>query len=82
MNQEHDYLKTSIWYGEEIPNPYDVIAEFFHDSDLPTHREVTADILLAACSERIYDREPLGDLLLQLKFVESVINAAYILNKE
>ena len=82
MNQEHDYLKTSIWYKEEITDPYEVISEFFHDSDLAAHREMTAEMLLAAHSERVYDLTTPGDLLLQFKFIESVINAAYLINKE
>jgi len=82
MNKEHDYLKTSIWYKEEITDPYEVIGEFFHDSDLPTHREMTAEMLLAAHSDRVYDLTTPGDLLLQFKFMESVINAAYLINKE
>jgi len=82
MSHEHDYLKTSIWYKEEITDPYEVIGEFFHDSDLATHREMTAEMLLAASSERVYDKTTPSDVLLQFKFMESVINAAYLINKE
>lgn len=82
MKHEHDYLKTSIWYRAEIIDPYEVVAEFFNDSDIATHREMTRDILLAACSDKIYNKDSPGDLLLQFEFIESVINAAYLINEE
>ena len=82
MKKEYDYLATSLWYKEEITDPYEVFNEFFHDSDLPTHREMTADMLMAAASERVYDKTTPSDVLLQFKFTESVINAAYLINKE
>jgi hypothetical protein len=82
MKREQDYLETSIWYRERITNPYEVIAEFFFDADIATHRKMVRDILLAANSDKVYDKDSPSDLLLQFKFVESVINAAYLINEE
>jgi hypothetical protein len=82
MKQEPDYLKTSIWYKEKISDPYEVIAEFFFDADIATHRKMVRDILLAASSDKVYDKDSPCDLLLQFKFMESLINAAYLINEE
>jgi hypothetical protein len=28
MKQKHEYLETSLWYKEEITDPYQTIADF------------------------------------------------------
>ena len=81
MKQEHEYLETSLWYREEITDPYQVIAEFFSVADIASHRRVIRDAIKAACSNRIVNIKNPGDLLFDFKMLESVINAAYLLNK-
>jgi hypothetical protein len=82
MKQEHEYIETSIWYREEITDPYQVIAEFFSHADVASHRKTIRDAIKAACSDRVWSKRNPGDLLFDFKLLESVINAAYLLNKE
>ncbi len=82
MKKQQDYLETAIWYKEKITNPYEVIAEFFFDADIATHRKMVRDILLAANSDKIYDKDSPCDLLLEFKFLESIVNAAYLINQK
>jgi hypothetical protein len=82
MKQEDDYIGNSIWYKEEISDPYQVIAEFFSAADLISNRKIIKDMLLAANSERIYKKSSPGDLLFHFKLFESIINAAYLINQE
>jgi len=82
MNQEHEYLETSLWYREEITDPYQVIAEFFSHADVASHRKVIKDTINAACSEHICNKKNPGDVIFDFKILESAINAAYLLNKE
>ena len=56
MGKHHNYLETSIWYKEEISDPYQVIAEFFGYDDIAGSRDMNKDILLAAFSKR-YTRD-------------------------
>jgi hypothetical protein len=82
MKQEHDYIESSIWFKEEITDPYQVIADFFCAADLNAHRKIIKDLLSAASSEKIYNKDSPGDLLFHMKLYESIINAAYLINQE
>jgi hypothetical protein len=82
MNATHDYLPTSLWYKQEIADPYQVIAEFFCSASLPSHRKCIKDVLKAAAGNFIWRKHNPGDLLHEFKMIESVINAAYLINKE
>lgn len=82
MKQEREYLDTSIWYREKITDPYQIFAEFFSSADVVSHKRTVNDALRAAGSGCIYDKRNPGDLLFSLGLLESVINAAYLLNKE
>lgn len=79
---KHDYLETSIWYKERIKDPYQVIAAFFSAADIASHRKRIRVFLKASCSDKIWRKDNPGDLLHDFKLIESVINAAYVLNKE
>ena len=48
MKPDHDYIDTSIWYKEEITDPYQVIAEFFAAADVASHRKDIKDAINAA----------------------------------
>ena len=82
MNATHEYLPTSLWYKQEITDPYQVIAEFFCSAALPSHRKCIKDVLKAAAGNFIWRKHNPGDLLYEFKMIESVINAAYLINKE
>jgi hypothetical protein len=82
MKQEHEYIESSIWYKEEIADPYQVIAEFFSAADLKAHRKIIKDLLFSANSEKVYNKDSPGDLLFHMKLFESLINAAFLINQE
>jgi len=82
MKKQPEYLESSLWYREEISDPYQVIAEFFSAADVVSHRKNIRDAIKAACSDYICNKRNPGDLLYDFKLLESVINAAYLLNKE
>lgn len=79
---KHDYLESSIWFREKIKDPYQILAELFSVADLPTHRKTIKDLVQAASTSRIWRRENPGDLLHYIKLYESVIDAAYLINKD
>jgi len=81
MKRHDDYLASSIWYREVINSPYQVIAEFFDAADIVSHRKSIEDALNAACSDDIWSKTNPGDLLFHFKLIESIINAAYLINK-
>jgi hypothetical protein len=78
MKQEHDYIDTSIWYKNEITDPYQTIAEFFTAADLAYYRRTIKGALNAACSDKVWNKTSPGDLLWFFEKLESVINAAYL----
>ncbi len=82
MKQEHDYIDTSIWYKNEITDPYQTITELFTAADLAYYRRTIKGALNAACSDKVWNKTSPGDLLWFLERLESGINAAYLINKE
>jgi hypothetical protein len=82
MKQKPDYIDTSIWYKNEITDPYQTIAEFFTAADVAYYRKTIKGALNAACSSKIWNKSSPGDLLWLFERLESVINAAYLINKE
>jgi hypothetical protein len=82
MKSANDYLQTSLWYKEKISDPYQVIAEFFCSGHLSSHRKCIKQALKAAAGKFIWRKFNPGDLLYDFKMIESVINAAYLINKE
>jgi hypothetical protein len=82
MKQENDYIDTSIWHKNEITDPYQTIAEFFTAADLVYYRKTIKDALNAACSDKVWNKTSPGDLLWFFERLESVINAAYLINKD
>jgi len=81
MRKQDEYLATSHWYREVITDPYQIIAEFFSADDIASYREHIETLLLAAHSNDIWNKSSPGDLLYYLKLLESVINAAFLINK-
>jgi hypothetical protein len=84
MKKHEDYLATSLWYREEITDPYQVIASFFDYIDISSCRKKIKHLLLAAGSDEIYRyrKDSPASVLELFKMIESVINAAYLINKE
>jgi hypothetical protein len=82
MKAAKDYLQTSLWYKEKITDPYQVIAEFFCSAGLTAYKKCIKDALKAASGNHIWRKYNPGDLLYDFKMLESIINAAYLINKE
>jgi hypothetical protein len=82
MKKQDEYLSTSVWYREAITDPYQTIAEFFSADDIASFRKHIKAMLKAACSDCSWRKSEPGDLLYYLKLIESVINAAFLINKD
>jgi hypothetical protein len=82
MKEEHEYIETSIWYREEIKDPYQIFAEYFSGADLVSQKKTVKTALNAAGSNHIWNKRNPGDLIYSFGQLESVINAAYLINKE
>ena len=82
MKKHDEYLSTSLWYRERITDPYQTIAEFFSFADVASQRKHIITMLKVACSGHSWRKTDPGDLLYHLKIIESVINAAFLINKE
>ncbi len=82
MKQEHNYIETSIWYKDEIADPDQIIAEFFSAADLAANWKMIRNLLFAANSMKMYNKDTPGDLLFHMRLFESLINAAYLINQE
>jgi len=82
MKNEHDYIKTSIWYKDEITDPNQIIAEFFSAAGLADNRKIIRNLLFAANSTKMYNKDTPEDLLFHMRLFESLINAAYLINQE
>lgn len=79
---KHEYLKTSVWFKDKITDPYQIIAAFFDAADIAHHRKIIRNILQVACSERCWEKQEQGHLLYEFSLLESVINAAWVLDQE
>ena len=82
MEQEYDYIDTSIWYKNVITDPYQTIAEFFTAADLAYYRRTIKRAINVASSDKVWNKTSPGDLLWFFERLESAINAAYLINKE
>lgn len=82
MKQEHGYIETSIWYKDEITDPDQIIAEFFSAAGLDANRKIIRNLLFAANSTKVYNKDLPGDLLFHMRLFESLINAAYLINQQ
>lgn len=82
MKQELDYIETSIWYKDEITDPDQIIAEFFSAAGLDANRKIIRNLLFAANSTKVYNKDLPGDLLYHMGLFESLINAAYLINQQ
>ncbi len=82
MEPTNDYLETSLWYKDPITDPNQVIAEFFSAASLADYRKRIKAALKAAAGKHIWPKKNPGALLYYFKMIESVINAAWLINKE
>jgi hypothetical protein len=82
MKKQPEYLESSVWYREEIFDPYQVIAGFFSAADVVSHKKSIKNAIIAACSDQICNKKDPSGLMWHFELLESVINAAFIINKE
>lgn len=79
---KQDYLKTSVWYKEPIEDPYQLIAEFFDSADIAYYRKHIKSIIQTAGSYNCWKKKDPGYLMDEFRLLESIINAAYLLNQQ
>lgn len=77
-----DYLISSCWYKELITDPRQTFAEAFSCMDLIRYRQKLKMVISATTLESIYIDDSVSNLLCDFKLLESVINAAYIINRD
>jgi hypothetical protein len=82
MFMKQDYLKTSVWYKEPIDDPYQLIAEFFDSADIAYYRKHIKSIIQTAGSYNCWKKKDPGYLMDEFRLLESIINAAYLLNHQ
>lgn len=82
MKKIPNYLEDAVWSKDEISDPYQTIAEFFDAANVVSHKQNIKNAIKAAWSDRICNKKNPGVLLHHFKLLESVINAAYLINNE
>jgi hypothetical protein len=82
MKKNNDYLSTSLWYRKEIKDPYQTIGEYFSYVTIDSFRKKIKGVLIAVEKDQLYRKDGPTDLLYDFKMIESVMNAAYIINQE
>ncbi len=82
MEKQEEYLQSSLWYREPIIDPYQVIARFFDHMTISDCRKKVKRLVLAAGSAKAYRKDSPGNIIYFFKMIESVINAAYLINQE
>ena len=82
MQEQHDYLKTSLWCKERITDPYQIIAEIFDEANISIYRKNIKNILSAAYSYKRWKKDITNNPMFTFEKLELIINAAYLINKE
>lgn len=82
MKHKHAYLDTSLWYKEKIKDPFQVIAEAFTFAEISFYRKLITRVLHAASTEKVYSKCSPSNLLFEMKMLESVVNAAYLIYRQ
>ncbi|MGN7890329.1 hypothetical protein [Dyadobacter sp. 22481] len=70
----------SIWYRQRIIDPFRVIADFFDAYSLMSFKANLYDVLQAVSADHFYQKGSPSDVLYIFERLESVINAAYLIN--
>ncbi|MBS1664573.1 MAG: hypothetical protein JST68_26245 [Bacteroidetes bacterium] len=79
---QHEYLLSSIFYREVIDEPYGVLEEAFDFSDVMHYRKLIKNLLVSAWSDKMYRKDKPGNLMFEFKMLESIINAAWLIERE
>jgi hypothetical protein len=82
MGKHHEYIKGSLWFKEKIDDPYQVIAAFFDFANVNMHRDDMSELLEAAVSKKVWKGCSMNDLEARFEKLESLVNAAYLINME
>lgn len=77
-----DYILSSCWYKEVITDPRQTFAEAFLFMDIFGFRRLFKEVLRATLPGASYTPNLIADLICEFKIIESVINAAYIINRD
>ncbi|RFM26995.1 hypothetical protein [Deminuibacter soli] len=77
-----DYIKTSIWYREEITDPYQIIANYFDFATVADYRHQVLQMIKKAYTKGIWQKRCPANVLFSFEQLEGLINAAYLIDKE
>jgi len=77
-----DIFETKGWEYQIINDPYQVFATCFCFADISSFRKTIRQVLLFATKSRIYNKEEPAALLARFKAINSIILAAYTINKD
>ncbi|TKT94049.1 hypothetical protein [Dyadobacter frigoris] len=80
--KQKNLRKHSIWYREKINDPISVIANFFDAYSLTSFRTYLYEVLQTTSNDHFYQKGSPSDVLYVLEKLESLINAAYLINDE
>lgn len=72
----------SIWYRQRISDPFKVITDFFDAYSLMSFKANLYDVLQAVSADHFYQKGSPSDVLYIFERIESMINAAYLINNE
>ncbi|WP_460685722.1 hypothetical protein [Niabella aquatica] len=78
----YDPFETACWSRGGITDPRQVLAEAFYTTGVETLRTEIKQIINYAQADKLYQRHPPCDVLLDMKIVRSVLKAAHALRDE
>lgn len=82
MSKDHGYIETSLWFKEKIEDPYQTIAAFFDFANIVMHRDDIGELMEAVVSKKVWRRCSMNDFEVRFEKLESLVNAAFIINME
>jgi hypothetical protein len=83
LKKKHKKLKKhSVWYRKRIKNPFQVIRNFLDYSSLMSFKTNLYEILKVTSKDYFYQKGSPNSVAHHLERLESIINAAYLMNGE
>lgn len=80
--QPTDTFDTQCWFYDEITDPFQVFAEVFTYADMAHFRNSIRKILSYAEAEDVYLEKSPCEILIKMRVIRSVINAAHTLKEK
>lgn len=74
-----DRFETQCWCYRIIADPYQVLAQVFSHAEMPHFKKLISKLLYTAEAEKMYTKKSPCDVLLYMKIIRSLMEAAYVL---